>query len=390
MSEWSHDMAESSGDEVESVTRSTSVESDNAVAGESAMDESLKRLHDIGGFGNQNEWKTMHVSINLAGKSDFMDPPEDLVLNASCVGHRASQGVLRTAYIGMAIGLINFVVAFDVPPPPTQPDEEPTPTIVQQCIDLYVNKSFEKLIRFLVPTCNPLFEEKLADPPTTLESVLERGLVSIRITSADEETVIFEPYPEVFPEKERIDWVSLKGDLVNVPVFELSEVENFRIGGNGHVYQVSIKGKTFLYKPAKALGPLAREISMLQKVVGCSLRVPKVEGILGINTKYSGILITFIPSSFTLSHWTAFEASVAERQKWYDQVSETIRILHKNDCCWGDAKDENIVIDKNRDAWLVDFEGGYSPGWVDVELRNTFAGDLQALSRLPRSLRLCD
>lgn len=37
---------------------------------------------------------------------------------------------------------------------------------------------------------------------------------------------------------------------------------------------------------------------------------------------------------------------------------ETIEKLHKVGVVWGDAKADNILIDKNDDAWEIDFGGG--------------------------------
>lgn len=48
---------------------------------------------------------------------------------------------------------------------------------------------------------------------------------------------------------------------------------------------------------------------------------------------------------------------------------------------WGDAKPSNVVIDLSNDAWLIDFGGGWSEGWVDEKLQNTVKGDQQGVTR---------
>jgi serine/threonine protein kinase len=49
---------------------------------------------------------------------------------------------------------------------------------------------------------------------------------------------------------------------------------------------------------------------------------------------------------------------------------------------WGDAKPDNILIDVHDDAWIVDFGGGRTEGWVDPGLEGTVEGDLQAVERI--------
>lgn len=60
--------------------------------------------------------------------------------------------------------------------------------------------------------------------------------------------------------------------------------------------------------------------------------------------------------------------------------------LHKIGVAWGDAKPSNIVIDLNGDAWLINFGGGWSEGWVDEKLQGTAEGDQQAVERIIEAL----
>ena len=56
---------------------------------------------------------------------------------------------------------------------------------------------------------------------------------------------------------------------------------------------------------------------------------------------------------------------------------------------WGDGKPDNILIhDKIDDAWVIDFGGGYTKGWVDEELQETLEGDEQALGRIHDFLKI--
>ncbi|KAF1735114.1 hypothetical protein CRV24_004033 [Beauveria bassiana] len=49
---------------------------------------------------------------------------------------------------------------------------------------------------------------------------------------------------------------------------------------------------------------------------------------------------------------------------------------------WGDAKPDNVLIDGNQHAWIIDFGGGYSRGWVPKDLAGTANGDLVALAKI--------
>lgn len=47
------------------------------------------------------------------------------------------------------------------------------------------------------------------------------------------------------------------------------------------------------------------------------------------------------------------------------------RNLSSHDIVWGDAHPGNMVIDKNFDAWVVDFRGGYVENFVDRKKAGT-------------------
>jgi tRNA A-37 threonylcarbamoyl transferase component Bud32 len=65
-----------------------------------------------------------------------------------------------------------------------------------------------------------------------------------------------------------------------------------------------------------------------------------------------------------------------------DQVTGTLTQLHKARIVWGDAKPDNILIDKNNAAWIIDFGGGYTRGFVEREKAGTIEGDLQGLEKI--------
>ena len=44
------------------------------------------------------------------------------------------------------------------------------------------------------------------------------------------------------------------------------------------------------------------------------------------------------------------------------QIESAVRLLHENGFVWGDIKPENVLIDRSRHAWLIDFGGSWTDG----------------------------
>ncbi|KAK2924448.1 hypothetical protein FoTM2_014725 [Fusarium oxysporum f. sp. vasinfectum] len=76
-----------------------------------------------------------------------------------------------------------------------------------------------------------------------------------------------------------------------------------------------------------------------------------------------------------LDQWTRSYAP-SNVQLCYDRP-EDIHWLHEEGIVWGDAKPDNVLIDKDENAWIIDFGGSYTPGWVDEDKAETFEGDYQ-------------
>ncbi|UPK91432.1 hypothetical protein LCI18_002367 [Fusarium solani-melongenae] len=76
------------------------------------------------------------------------------------------------------------------------------------------------------------------------------------------------------------------------------------------------------------------------------------------------------------------ETPTALREKWAAQLRDIITQLHNAGIVWGDAKPDNVLIDSNQDAWIVDFGGGYTEGWVPKTLAGTVEGDTVALEKM--------
>ncbi|EEP78258.1 predicted protein [Uncinocarpus reesii 1704] len=118
------------------------------------------------------------------------------------------------------------------------------------------------------------------------------------------------------------------------------------------------------------------------------VRTSRLEGLaVDDDGRVLGLLLSYIDSRGTLWCVDGRDPSFSElRKKWLDQVTVTLKHLHSRGIIWGDAKAANVLTDVNNDAYLIDFGGGYTRGWVDKENANSIVGDLQGLERIKRHL----
>ncbi|KAI5459510.1 hypothetical protein BGZ63DRAFT_359139, partial [Mariannaea sp. PMI_226] len=135
-----------------------------------------------------------------------------------------------------------------------------------------------------------------------------------------------------------------------------------------------------------------REVEHLGKMLRAfpqqgTLRVPQLLGyIYHKDTKQVlGFLRQWVPGR-RLSEIDVANTTAETRRKWVSQIRESIQLLHKQGLVWGDGKPSNIIIDERDDAWLIDFGGGFTDGWVDKELAETTEGDEQALAKITKLL----
>lgn len=173
------------------------------------------------------------------------------------------------------------------------------------------------------------------------------------------------------------------------------------LGDGGTTCLVTVDGldKQYLCKARQdgLLDPsLKREVDCLQNILQesnlagrmSSFRVPALKGF--VEHPENGIILGFlrewIPSKYNLRHTSAHDLHVAApreiRQRWAGQIKWTVKALNAVGVIWGDAKPGNIVIDLNDDAWVIDFGGGWTQGWVDANLQGAIQGDEQGVSRI--------
>lgn len=143
------------------------------------------------------------------------------------------------------------------------------------------------------------------------------------------------------------------------------------------VLKVSHNGQACVFKTATAgnQDQLTREITVLQQISKQWVpdhpsrpRVPRLLGLVTSGRKAIGMLEEFINGT-NLDELDIDGASPAQRRKWNHQIKQSVMLLHQAGILWGDVKPENVLIDNtSAHAWLVDFGGSSTDGWVDEDL----------------------
>lgn len=96
-----------------------------------------------------------------------------------------------------------------------------------------------------------------------------------------------------------------------------------------------------------------------------------------------GLLLVYIDCGWSTLHCAAKVDTLGSRlHHWAAQITECFNEMHAAGVVWGDAKPANVLIDMNDDAWIVDFGGGYTEGWVERDFAGTVQGDEQGLRKM--------
>ncbi|KAI1453896.1 hypothetical protein F4805DRAFT_352899 [Annulohypoxylon moriforme] len=162
------------------------------------------------------------------------------------------------------------------------------------------------------------------------------------------------------------------------------------VEGAGHVVsRVLVNNKEMLCKAwGKGLldSDLEQELASLQKMrraflhTHTSIRVPQILGYVKHPEAECtiGFLREWVPGD-SLRNIDIPTTLERRRRKWASQICETVNQLHEVGVIWGDGKASNVIIDEEDSAWLIDFGGGFTEGWVSKELADTAEGDEQAV-----------
>lgn len=183
------------------------------------------------------------------------------------------------------------------------------------------------------------------------------------------------------------------------PVFSPSSITICPIDGEDTISpspnKVLVNGATICFFKRYEEGQSRRAILELQNYkrikdsdLSPDARVTRVSGLVkGEHGHLMGILLTYVDSRYvTLACAVEDEAPLALKRNWLDQVTDTLQQLRAAGLVWGDAKPDNVLVDTSNDAWIVDFGGGYTVGYVDEDLAGTVEGDMQGLAKI---IELC-
>ncbi|OJJ65898.1 hypothetical protein ASPBRDRAFT_139214 [Aspergillus brasiliensis CBS 101740] len=169
------------------------------------------------------------------------------------------------------------------------------------------------------------------------------------------------------------------------------------LGKNDYGYskkprKVSVDGKLCFLKEFHSRRGFLRELETYKKIEQRGLsrnedvQVPQFVGVVYVSQdsrRVYGMLISLVDcENLTLSCALRDKVTFAQIKKWEEQIATTVELLHEAGIVWGDVKTNNVLIDKNDDAWVIDFGGGYTQGWVDKKHRETMKGDEEGLFKI--------
>ncbi|KAI9824721.1 MAG: hypothetical protein M1819_000816, partial [Sarea resinae] len=177
----------------------------------------------------------------------------------------------------------------------------------------------------------------------------------------------------------------------HLPIYCLSEVKVLQRMLPTRIYKVEVDGQLLCCKVADRRFPeISKEIETLHKLKELDMtnpiRIPKLRGLVVTEDKKSvvGFLMDFIDTSESFRQLAKSMCKVTQsrRETWMEQIERIVCYIHRNGEVWGDAKPDNLLLDKDDNVWLIDFGGSRTEGWVDEAVENTTEGDLMAVSRI--------
>ncbi len=262
--------------------------------------------------------------------------------------------------------------------------------------DEKMEKAMDELINLAQTTCQPIFRELplvIDDPPQRqdLDTFLNPKSVMLELVTIDGGPEVIRRDNVTAPcfEYQSVDMTNIN---TNLPKFHSQQIAVLQDLWGQRVSKVSVDGQVRVCKLAgKWLhDSLPREILSLQRIVeaviASSIRVPSIRAfVMSVDGDVIGILIDYIQPSEEIGNLDCnllHTIAKSRREKWARQVEETLHQLHEIDVIWGDVKPANVLIDKTDDAWIIDFGGGRTEGWVDEDLSGTKEGDLQGLEKI--------
>lgn len=187
-----------------------------------------------------------------------------------------------------------------------------------------------------------------------------------------------------------------RSTLPSVPIFRASQLQRVWDGlCDEEMSDVPKKirqigsDRVFFFKAGfKDRGHL-REMELLSQINGSDrfeapFQTSRLVGLVvwdGDEDSLMGFLLDYIDGE-TLDSRVVGGASMETRTRWMNQVEATVRRLHETSIVWGDAKADNVMVNQDGNAVVVDFGGGYTPEYIRPDLQQTVQGDLIGLDHM--------
>ncbi|OAA50880.1 Protein kinase-like domain protein [Beauveria brongniartii RCEF 3172] len=271
----------------------------------------------------------------------------------------------------------------------------------------------EKVEKVILRLAGPLFDKKAPPVKTLPNGLILQDLVwyqkiHFRLQTIDGKPQVFEIGPDqaaCAPKTERQPRVdeAFKPDP-RFPIYSAAGLQVLREakGGGNPVCKVRAigNGEIMMSKtPQNGLGcdELKREMAALVTIrdtedrVKIKIATPRLLGYVA--HAETGVIIGFLREWVESSRLGATLDSIYmgnidldTRQKWADQIEETMSDLHDIGLFWGDCKPANIIVDEKQKLWLIDLGGSFTQLWVDKELTGTLEGDNQGLLNIQKFL----
>ena len=141
-------------------------------------------------------------------------------------------------------------------------------------------------------------------------------------------------------------------------------------------HRVCVNGEILFFKSAdtSSLRDMINAIKKYLRIadLGSDIRTSQLYGIVADDKNpLIGLLFHYLDEEDTLAFAVGSSTPATLKHQWSIQITDTLIRLHRGGVVWGDAKPDNILIDKHSNAWIIDFEGGYTEGWVDRDKAGT-------------------
>ncbi|PNH44517.1 hypothetical protein VD0004_g3182 [Verticillium dahliae] len=152
--------------------------------------------------------------------------------------------------------------------------------------------------------------------------------------------------------------------------------------------RVLVHGQFIFYKSSVSTEGTRNEIGKYDKIAASGLSSSELPTsrlcamVVGSKGRLHGMIYHFIKSEERLTWAVDERAALALREKWAAQIKDTVAKLHHLSVVWGDVKADNVLVDENGNAIVIDLEGGTTQGWVDREKEGTVEGDAQGVENM--------